>query len=81
MKDFLARETAKLLTLQSQSQSALNLVTRTIDQLADANTKIEESKARITEYLECLNAQTKALDDLEQKNHRIIENFSRLIEG
>lgn len=81
MKDFLARETAGLLSLQSQSQSALNLVTRTVNQLAEANKKIEESKARIAEYQECLNAQNSALDDLEQKNARIIENFKRLIEG
>ena len=81
MNDFLMRETARLMRLQSKSASALDLVTRTINKLRENNQAIEESKDRIAEYQDCLSAATQELTELQTKNTRIIENFSRLIEG
>ena len=81
MNDFLMRETARLMRLQSKSASALDLVTRTISKLRENNRAIEESKDRIAEYQDCLTAATQELTELQTKNTRIIENFSRLSEG
>ena len=81
MNDFLMRETARLMRLQSKSASALDLVTRTINKLRENNQAIEESKDRIAEYQDCLTAASQELTELQTKNTRIIENFSRLIEG
>ena len=81
MIDFLKQETAKLQRLQSESQSALDLVTRTIDRLKNANEQIGEAQARISAYQADLENQSKSLTALSQKNTRIIANFNRLIEG
>ena len=81
MTDFLSREIRKLQRLEVKSAHALDLVTRTIDRLKASNERIAQSKARIAEYTEELEAQKQAMLALENKNTRIIENFSRLIEG
>lgn len=80
MNDFLKQETTRLQRLQSESQSALDLVTRTINRLKAANEQIGEAQARISSYQADLENQSKSLTALAQKNTRVIENFSRLIE-
>lgn len=81
MNDFLKQETTRLQRLQSESQSALDLVTWTINRLKAANEQIGEAQARISAYQADLDNQSKSLTALSQKNTRIIENFNRLIEG
>lgn len=79
-RDFLIKKSAELAQLQAASQSALDVVTTTIDGLRTANDRISAVVAEIQEYKAGLSAKENELVDVQNKNSRIIENFSRLIE-
>lgn len=79
-KDFLTVQTKKLGDLQRKSQSALDLVTSTINGLKSANAEIASTMADIREYQAMLSEKESQLDGVMKKNERIVDNFSKLIE-
>lgn len=79
-KDFLAVQTKKLGDLQRKSQSALDLVTSTINGLKSANEEIASTMAEIRDYQAMLSEKESQLDGVMKKNERIVDNFSKLIE-
>lgn len=79
-KDFLAVQTKKLGDLQHKSQSALDLVTSTINGLKSANEEIASTMADIREYQAMLSEKESQLDGVKKRNERIVDNFSKLIE-
>lgn len=79
--DFLQKKTIQLQQLQKNSQSALDMVTTTINGLQAANTEIESVVAEIQEYKAGLSLKESELVGVQSKNARIIENFTRLING
>lgn len=79
-KDFLTAQTKKLSKLQRKSQSALDLVTRTIDGLKSANDRIASTMEDIRVYQAMLAEKESQLDGVMKRNERIVDNFSKLIE-
>lgn len=74
-------QTKRLSQLQAKSSVALDLVTRTIEDLKHTNEEIAQEQDRIAEVISVLNTQRTDLLGLRDKNARIIDNFTRLIEG
>lgn len=74
-------QTKRLSQLQAKSSVALDLVTRTIEDLKHTNEEIAQEQDRIAEVISVLNTQRTDLLGLRDKNTRIIDNFTRLIEG
>lgn len=79
--DFLQAKTRQLGRLRKKSGKALDMVTRTIDGLQEANERIAATMVEIEDYREMLAAKQTELDGVMQKNSRIVENFKALIEG
>lgn len=73
-------QTKKLGDLQRKSQSALDLVTSTINGLKSANDEIASTMAGIRDYRAMLDEKESQLDEVMKKNERIVDNFSKLIE-
>ncbi len=79
--DFLQSKSRQIGRLRKKSSKALDMVTRTIDGLKDANDQIAAAMAEIEEYRETLAAKQAEMDGVMQKNSRIVANFQALIEG
>lgn len=79
--DFLQSKNRQIGRLRKKSSKAIDMVTRTIDGLQDANNQIAAAMAEIEDYRETLAAKQTELDGVMQKNSRIVANFQALIEG
>ena len=78
-KDFIESKKAKLEFLQTKSSSALDLVTNTIDNLANINEEIDKTIFEIEEAKTKLESTENDLKQQQGKNSKIISKFRALI--
>ena len=78
-KDFIESKKAKLEFLQTKSSSALDLVTNTIDNLANINEEIDKTIFEIEEAKTKLESTENHLKEQQGKNSKIISKFRALI--
>lgn len=78
-KDFIESKKAKLEFLQTKSSSALDLVTNTIDNLANINEEIDKTIFEIEEAKTKLESTKNDLKQQQGKNSKIISKFRALI--
>lgn len=81
MKNILKAEAKKQERLQDRSASAIDMVTRIINELDEINSAIDQERSRIQGLVAGLNERDAALLQLSSRNAGIIKNFTRLIEG
>lgn len=77
--DVLEKKKAKLNAYQSQFDSAISVITSTINQLNDINAGITAEIEEITAYQDNLEKTRIGLSDALDKNSRVIKNFSALL--
>ncbi len=78
--DVLEKKKAKLSAYQTQFDSAISVVTSTINQLNDINAGITSEIEEITAYQDDLEKTRTGLADALDKNSRVIKNFSALLD-
>ena len=79
-KDVLKTKKAELSTYQALFNSAISLVTSTIDSLNEINEGIEQKVNEIAAYQDELEKTRIGLVDAKDKNARVIKNFSALLD-
>ena len=79
-KDIIEMKQKELEALQVESNSALDIVTSTINQLLTVNEKIETNINEITEAKAKLQATEEGLNTTKEHNSKIINKFRALIE-
>lgn len=77
--DVLDKKKAKLSAYQTQFDSAISVVTSTINQLNDINAGITSEIEEIAAYQDDLEKTRTGLADALDKNSRVIKNFSALL--
>lgn len=77
--DVLEKKKAKLSAYQTQFDSAISVVTTTINQLNDINAGITAEIEEITAYQDNLEETRVGLSEALHKNSRVIKNFSSLL--
>lgn len=77
--DVLDKKKAKLSAYQTQFDSAISVVTSTINQLNDINAGITSEIEEIAAYQNDLEKTRTGLADALDKNSRVIKNFSALL--
>lgn len=78
--DVLEKKKAKLSAYQTQFDSAISVVTSTINQLNEINAGITAEIEEIASYQEQLEQTRTGLSDALDKNSRVIKNFSSLLD-
>lgn len=76
---FWIKKKAKLSAYQTQFDSAISVVTSTINQLNDINAGITSEIEEIEAYQDDLEKTRTGLADALDKNSRVIKNFSALL--
>lgn len=79
-KDVLTAKRERLAVHTAQFESAVSLVTSTIDKLRAINEEINGEIQQIEDYQAELSMTRQNLDEAKGKNDRIIKNFSALLE-
>ena len=79
-KDILQEKKTVLADLSQQSNSAVDLVSRTINSLGLINQEIEDTVAEIESYTKELEGTRDALEKQRKNNTALIANFSKLLE-
>lgn len=77
--DLLQEKEARLAELSLRSDSAVQMVQSTINNLAIVNQDIEETMGEIDTYLQRLNETRASLDSTHGKNQKVMQNFSQLL--
>lgn len=77
--DIISEKEKKLHQLQSDAESAVNIVTRAISGLELVNQEIEDTKSEIDEYISQLTEQRDTLIHNQKRNSVVIKNFSKLL--
>ena len=77
--DLLQEKEARLAELALRSDSAVQIVRNTIDNLVIVNQDIEATMSEIDTYLQRLNETRTSLDSTHGKNQKIMQNFSQLL--
>lgn len=77
--DLLQEKEARLAELSLRSDSAVQMVQNTINNLAIVNQDIEETMGEIDTYLQRLNETKASLDSTHGKNQKVMQNFSQLL--
>lgn len=77
--DLLQEKEARLAELSLRSDSAVQMVQSTINNLAIVNQNIEETMGEIDTYLQRLNETRASLDSTHGKNQKVMQNFSQLL--
>lgn len=78
--DILAQKKNQLASHNAQFDSAVSLVTGTIDRLEEINASIESEVSEINEYQKGLSETKDSLNTARLRNEQIIKNFHSLIE-
>lgn len=78
--DKLTEMQTKLMQLQSEANSAINIVVNTINSLEFTNQEIDETVDEIDDYISKLSTTRNCLDKNRKYNTAIIANFSKLLE-
>ena len=79
-KDMLVAKQAKLQKLTAKADNAINLVTRTINDLDNTNQEIDATVVEIDDYIAKLSTTRDSLARNRRYNNAIISNFSKLLE-
>lgn len=79
-KDILQEKKTVLADLSQQANSAVDLVSRTINSLGLINQEIEDTVAEIESYTKELEGTRDALEKQRKNNTALIANFSKLLE-
>ena len=79
-KDILQEKKTVLADLSQQANSAVDLVSRTINSLGLINQEIEDTVAEIESYTKELEGTRDALEKQRKNNTAVIANFSKLLE-
>ena len=79
-KDILQEKKTVLADLSQQANSAVDLVSRTINSLGLINQEIEDTVAEIESYTTELEGTRDALEKQRKNNTALIANFSKLLE-
>lgn len=77
--DLLQEKEARLAELTLRSETAVQMVRNTIDNLQVVNQDIEATVCEIDTYLQRLNETRANLDSTHSKNQKIMQNFSQLL--
>lgn len=77
--DLLQEKETRLAELSLRSDSAVQMVQSTINNLAIVNQDIEETMGEIDTYLQRLNETRASLDFTRGKNQKVMQNFSQLL--
>lgn len=77
--DLLQEKEVRLAELSLRSDSAVQMVQSTINNLAIVNQDIEEAMSEIDTYLQRLNETRASLDSTHGKNQKVMQNFSQLL--
>lgn len=77
--DLLQEKEVRLAELSLRSDSAVQMVQSTINNLAIVNQDIEETMGEIDTYLQRLNETRASLDSTHGKNQKVMQNFSQLL--
>lgn len=77
--DIISEKEKKLHQLQSDAESAVDIVTRAISGLELVNQEIEDTKSEIDEYISQLTEQRDTLIHNQKRNSVVIKNFSKLL--
>lgn len=77
--DLLQEKEARLAELSLRSDSAVQMVRSTINNLAVVNQDIEEAMSEIDTYLQRLKETRTSLDATHGKNQKVMQNFSQLL--
>ena len=78
-KDILAQKKSKLAAYNTQFDTAVSLITSTIDQLGGIVAGIDATIQAIDDYQNELAATRSNLCDAKEKNQRVIQNFKALL--
>ena len=79
-KDILQEKKTVLADLSQQANSAVDLVSRTINSLGLINQEIEDTVAELESYTKELEGTRDALEKQRKNNTALIANFSKLLE-
>lgn len=79
-KDILQEKKTVLADLSQQANSAVDLVSRTINSLGLINQEIEDTVAEIESYTKELEGTRDALEKQRKNNTALIANFSKFLE-
>lgn len=77
--DVLEQKKKKLNTYVEQFDTAVSIITNTIDVLTSTSSNIEQTIVEIDEYQNELNNTTKDLRAAKEKNDKVIKNFKALL--
>lgn len=77
--DILAQKKSRLAAYNSQFDTAVGLITSTIDQLGSIVAGIDTTIQEIDDYQNELAATRSNLCDAKEKNQRVIQNFQALL--
>ena len=78
--DKLTEMQTKLMQLQYEANSAINIVVNTINSLEFTNQEIDDTVVEIDDYISKLSTTRNCLDKNRKYNTSIITNFSKLLE-
>lgn len=78
--DKLTEMQTKLMQLQYEANSAINIVVNTINSLEFTNQEIDDTVVEIDDYISKLSTTRNCLDKNRKYNTAIITNFSKLLE-
>ena len=78
-KDILAQKKSKLAAYNTQFDTAVSLITSTIDKLGGIVDGIDATIQEIDDYQNELAATRSNLCDAKEKNQRVIQNFKALL--
>lgn len=78
--DILSQKQNQLAAYNAQFESAVSLVTSTIDRLGEIDASINATIAEIDEYQKGLTDTRQNLDSARRRNEQVIKNFRNLLE-
>lgn len=77
--DILSQKQNQLAAYNAQFESAVSLVTSTIDRLGEIDASINATIAEIDEYQKGLTDTRESLDGARRRNEQVIKNFRTLL--
>jgi len=77
--DIMLKKQAQLSQYMAQYDSAVSLVTNTIDNLGEISRGIEDTIREIDDYQKGLDATRAGLTEAKAKNDKVIDNFRALL--
>lgn len=79
--DLLKQKQAEVTRLGQQAQKAVDIVTRTMDELECVNKQIDTALDEIDAYIKDLSTTREAMSQQRKNNTTIIGNFAKLLDA